>query len=704
MSFNLVTQRWIPVSYTDNRTDTLSLAQTFEQADDIRDLGGETPLVSAALHRLLFAILRRAVPMETPAEWSEVWKNGWGTLPGAYLARWQGRFDIFDPDYPFWQCPTVTREPKSVTDIVLEWSSGNASTLFDHHDDAHATTIDAPEAARRLLVAQTFSLTKLSGIPGVSFSDAPWARGMIFLAQGKTLRETLLLNWLPADLTGLPVTDADAPIWEREEPWASDEWGDTYIREAFGYLDYLTWPARRLLLVPEYEAEGPVVRQIRWAPGYKPPAGYLDPHKHWTQLDKGAWVYQAFKVDALLWTNLYTWLSALPKPEEPEPDPEPKPKKRKAAKPERPQRQAQVFTWLEQLCDQGYLPYDTVMNCAVMGVVPHKQLAVASGYRREQLSLPLVYWQDMALRAQLLEALNLAETLARSIWGATRTWARLIIAPLSDVDPNAIQPAPGDVEKACEVWKLEAGYWATLSPAVERLLQDLPTEPESALRAWKKSLAAAVDTVLDALVDPDNLKASTKARLQLAAAMARELQIRNPLSARRSEDMENLEPFVAYLQQFHKKDDRAALADLRAGCGREPGTVVSMFPYVVKWTRANTPWRDGGLYTVAALFAYHPEPGGYGDFGSSLRQAKNGDDPGMENRLMRLLNADQEDLPALLYEFVTLLKARNVAVNWSQLLRDYWGWSHPDRYVQKRWAVSFWRGWESEEEEDTGNP
>jgi len=72
---------------------------------------------------------------------------------------------------------------------------------------------------------------------------------------------------------------------------------------------------------------------------------------------------------------------------------------------------------------------------------------------------------------------------------------------------------------------------------------------------------------------------------------------------------------------------------------------------------------------------------------------------------MRLLNAEQEDLPALLYEFVTLLKARNVAVNWSQLLRDYWGWSHPDRYVQKRWAVSFWRGWESEEEEgDTGNP
>ena len=165
-------------------------------------------------------------------------------------------------------------------------------------------------------------------------------------------------------------------------------------------------------------------------------------------------------MDALLWTNLYTWLSALPKPEEPEPDPEPKPKKRKAAKPERPQRQAQVFTWLKQLCDQGYLPYDTVMNCAVMGVVPHKQLAVASGYRREQLSLPLVYWQDMALRAQLLEALNLAETW-RTVWGHAPGRAQ---SPLSDVDPCNSTSAGRRGKTASGSWRRVTGLpWAQWS-------------------------------------------------------------------------------------------------------------------------------------------------------------------------------------------------------------------------------------------------
>ena len=67
-------------------------------------------------------------------------------------------------------------------------------------------------------------------------------------------------------------------------------------------------------------------------------------------------------------------------------------------------------------------------------------------------------------------------------------------------------------------------------------------------------------------------------------------------------------PFVSYLEGL--REDRGALASLRRGLGRPPGTVADMYRYVVRWLPDDAPrWREDAYYLIAALFAYHAVAG-----------------------------------------------------------------------------------------------
>ena len=58
-SFDLISQPWIPCVRRDGTTAEFGLRDVLVQAHALRELGGESPLVTAALHRLLLAILHR---------------------------------------------------------------------------------------------------------------------------------------------------------------------------------------------------------------------------------------------------------------------------------------------------------------------------------------------------------------------------------------------------------------------------------------------------------------------------------------------------------------------------------------------------------------------------------------------------------------------------------------------------------------------
>ena len=43
--------------------------------------------------------------------------------------------------------------------------------------------------------------------------------------------------------------------------------------------------------------------------------------------------------------------------------------------------------------------------------------------------------------------------------------------------------------------------------------------------------------------------------------------------------------FINYLESVLKRDDRAILAHLRRGLGKEPGTAMEMFPYIGRFVQ-----------------------------------------------------------------------------------------------------------------------
>ena len=56
----------------------------------------------------------------------------------------------------------------------------------------------------------------------------------------------------------------------------------------------------------------------------------------------------------------------------------------------------------------------------------------------------------------------------------------------------------------------------------------------------------------------------------------------------------------------------------------------------------------------------------------------------------------RDTLEPRLRQQVSILKSKDVPVNWHQLIRDVNYWDHPKRFVQRRWASAYWRAQRSE--------
>jgi len=157
--------------------------------------------------------------------------------------------------------------------------------------------------------------------------------------------------------------------------------------------------------------------------------------------------------------------------------------------------------------------------------------------------------------------------------------------------------------------------------------------------------------------------------------------------------------FAEFLDGLVRNNNRAALAALRRGLGKPPGTAPEMHPYVAPWLGSDTkPWQDDAYYVVAALFALHQKswhraadatrPTNLGaSFAWLARETKS---ESIEKRFVALLNCHRDDLPAHLQHAVSLLKSKEVPIDWAQLLADVRRWGFETRGVQRKWAKAFW--------------
>lgn len=157
--------------------------------------------------------------------------------------------------------------------------------------------------------------------------------------------------------------------------------------------------------------------------------------------------------------------------------------------------------------------------------------------------------------------------------------------------------------------------------------------------------------------------------------------------------------FISSLEALVNKEDRAALAALRRGLGKQPGATSDAHRYVVPWLpREATVRQEDAYYLIASLFAWHQRnwPGHPDDrfatnLGASFSRLKNArESDSVEKRFVALLDCHPDDLANHLRHAVSLLRASEIPVDWAQLLEDvqHWGWE--SRTVQRSWARAYW--------------
>lgn len=137
--------------------------------------------------------------------------------------------------------------------------------------------------------------------------------------------------------------------------------------------------------------------------------------------------------------------------------------------------------------------------------------------------------------------------------------------------------------------------------------------------------------------------------------------------------------------------DPGARAALRRSLAFKPGTWPGAFPYVEPWVGASSNWERQVAYLVAGLQAHSRAERSYKDLGAAAQalQAATGSDS-VETRFLVVLDADADQLPHRLRQMISLMNSQGVAPAWSQLRKDLNRWRTEERWVQQRWARSYY--------------
>jgi CRISPR system Cascade subunit CasA len=500
-SFNLVEQKWIPCVHFDGRVEEFSLREVLTQAHTLSGIQGDSPLETAALYRLLLAILHSALRgPRNRSEWSGLWaKSYWEPdLVNDYLDKWHDCFDLFHPEKPFYQVKDERAKVKSVITLVIDMASGNNGSLFDHHTEDVGVSLTPAKAAKTLVVAHNFSLAGL-WMPGVTFTDAPWGRGIIFFVESDDLFKTLALNLLSypdESRNNMASSRYDKPAWEREDPHLP-------IRQIpEGYLDYLTWQNRRVLFIPEGDEKAPEVRSMTMAPGLRLDGSILDPMKLYRTGNEEGYFSTRFTEDRSIWRDSASLFGL---------------------KSTRGNFPPKSFYWLADLAGEDAIPLQQKYRFMALGMANDQ--AKVEFFQQEHMPLPLEYLEQEELVESLASALELAEKTRFALKIASQWLALLVVSPKSDGKKwrEVDRISKDQSEKLMTHWNVERFYWQQLGIPFQRFLEDLPEHPE-ALATWKEIIRRAAWDALEqaanfAGTDALALKADVRARGSLGYSL-----------------------------------------------------------------------------------------------------------------------------------------------------------------------------------------
>ncbi len=453
-SFNLVDQPFVPCRRSDGTFAELSLLEIFREAHRLEVIADPSPLVTAALHRLLLTVLHRCFGPATPGDWAALWRGRDQGFPmeciRTYLVQWQHRFDLFHETQPFYQTAALRGWPQSspASRLLPELASGNNATLFDHTCDKDAIALTPPVAARAIIAAQSFSaggLVSFERKVDRSADAAPLASGAMVLVRGESLAATLLLNlhqYDPAEGEPFPVLKEDLPAWERDAETVAED------RVPLGYLDLLTWQSRRIILIPVVGASGStLVSSVvimkgnqfpdEWPYRRREPLMAFRPAAKPRSL-RDAWLPVSIQPGRAVWRDSSAFLQF-----QAERDLSTRPR---------------LFQWLNRLIDERILPEDSVFSFDLFGQATDQASVLL--WRHERLPLTSAYVTEPVLAARLQEALSIAEEAVHQLWGSARE----------------VLKALGTGKGTPHLTALENQFWSTLELEFLPFFRSLPLD------------------------------------------------------------------------------------------------------------------------------------------------------------------------------------------------------------------------------------
>jgi len=501
-SFDLIKQPWIPCLTASGQAEELSLRETLARAPEIREVVDPSPLVTAALHRLLIAIVHRCLGPNTDEEWQHLWERGSFDLDvvGTYLAKWRHRLNLFDSERPFYQTPELDRSKAApVSKLAHELSSGNNALLFDHSVDAEPQPIAPARAARYLVALHAFAVGGLVSFQKGeekhrSAAAAPLTKGAVVFVAGANLFETITLNMVNVDGTSSAPFEfdpvGDAPAWEQAERIRPAD------RSPSGYIDLLTWQSRRVLLLPEVRNNALVVPKVVLMKGYQLPDS-MDQHSKETMLafqkrektpsGQDPWPPMGFRPERVLWRDSLVLLQKSD---------------------DRHQRPRTV----EELANRDL---GTGHPASLVAFGMSSDRAKVMLWRHDRLPLPTEYLRDTDLMSQLASAIKLAEDAAARLGSAVRLLAQKTLFPAGNPERKRVSSLVNSLAA-------ERPYWAALNGPFRRLMVELADawaldEQDAPIGAWA---AAVRDAATDAF-EAAARSLETSARGLRAAAEAR---------------------------------------------------------------------------------------------------------------------------------------------------------------------------------------
>jgi len=149
-------------------------------------------------------------------------------------------------------------------------------------------------------------------------------------------------------------------------------------------------------------------------------------------------------------------------------------------------------------------------------------------------------------------------------------------------------------------------------------------------------------------------------------------------------------PEIAAFFERLERLDPGERARLRRNAGQALGQSREALGLFYRLLPAPLPAAQENMYFLVATLYPLAEGGGQGDLGAALRRARQEKTAkGLDRRVEYLLDADEAQLPFRLRQAIHFLASNRVRVNWPLLLEDLLYWTHPDRFVQQRWARSY---------------